>query len=110
MKMSNSVFIELEFFALVICSLILPVGVYVYALLKRAISRNTVLLLGVVLIVLSGIDIYLLQRLAELARHSPSVFDDVVFTSEIAMALYLLPALSGGRREHVVPYTDQPPH
>jgi hypothetical protein len=96
MKMGDSVFLEFEFLALVICSIFLPVGVYIYALLKRAISRNTVLLLGGVLIVLSGIDIYLLQRLTELVKHSPSLLDDAVFTSELSMALYLLPALFAG--------------
>ena len=68
--MTNSVFLEFEFLALVLCSIILPIGVYVYALLKKAISRNTVLLLGIVLIVLSGIDIFLLQRVGEMAKHS----------------------------------------
>jgi len=94
--MSKSVFLEFEFLALILCSLFLPIGVYVYALLKRAISRNTVLLLGGVLIILSGIDIFLLQRLGEMAKHTPSMLDDAVFASEIAAALYLLPALFAG--------------
>ncbi len=94
--MSNSVFLEFEFLALIICSLFLPIGVYVYALLKKSISRNTVLLLGITLIVLSGIDIFLLQRLAEMAKHTPSMLDDAIFTSELATPLYLLPVLFAG--------------
>lgn len=94
--MSNSVFVEFEFLALVVCSIFLPVGVYVYALLRRAISRSTVLLLGVILIVLSGIDIFLLQRLAEMVIHTPSLLDDALFASEAFTALYILPALFAG--------------
>jgi hypothetical protein len=94
--MSETIFFEFQFFALIACSIFLPIGVYIYAMLKRAISRNTVLLLGIILIALSGVDIFLLQRLTAMARSSPSLLDDQIFASEISTALYLLPALLAG--------------
>lgn len=94
--MHESVFLETEFFLLVVFSLILPVGIYAYMMWKSVISRKTVLLFGVILIGLSGVDVFLLQRLTELAKNSPSLLDDAIFVSELSVALYLLPALFGG--------------
>jgi SNF family Na+-dependent transporter len=95
-RMNATVFFEFEFFALVTSSLFLPIGIYTYMMRKRAISRSTVVALGIVLIALSGIDIFLLQRLTEMAKHSPSLLDDRLFASEVSTALYLLPALFAG--------------
>jgi hypothetical protein len=94
--MNESIFIHVEFFLLIIFSLVLPIGIYSYMLLKKAISRKTVLLFGVSLIFISGVTVVLLQRLATLSRLSPSLIDDHFFTSEISAALYLLPALFAG--------------
>ena len=94
--MTDSVFVEVEFLALTLCSLVLPVSLYIYMMWKQAISRKTVLLFAVILIVISGLNVFLLQRLAEMARVSPSLLDDRVFASEISVALYLLPALFAG--------------
>jgi hypothetical protein len=92
----ESVFLEVQFFLLIVFSIILPVGIYAYMMYKSAISRKTVLLFGVVLIALSGVDLVLLQRLAVPAKYSPSLLDDAIFASELSVALYLLPALFGG--------------
>lgn len=94
--MSTSVFAELTFWLLVIFSIALPFGIYITLLRKRAISRATVLVLGFGLVLIAGIDVYLLQRLATLAKASRSLSDDAIFTSEVSVALYLLPALFGG--------------
>jgi hypothetical protein len=96
LQKSQSVFVEGEFFALIVFSLILPVCLYGYMLWKRAISRKTVLLFGVSLIAISGVNIFLLQRLAQIAKDSPSLLDDRVFASELSVALYLLPVLFAG--------------
>ena len=48
------------------------------------------------LIVISGIDIYLLQKLSFLAKTSPALADVFFFSNEISVALYLLPALFAG--------------
>jgi hypothetical protein len=93
--MHESVFLQVEFFLLVVFSTVLPAGIYAYMMWKSAISRKAVLLFGVILIVLAGVDIFLLQRLTELAKYSPSVLDDAIFVSELSIALYLLPALFG---------------
>lgn len=63
--MTNSVFVEVEFFLLTFCSLILPVSIYGYMMWKKAISRKTVFLFAGTLTVISGINVFLLQRLAK---------------------------------------------
>lgn len=93
---STSVFVELKFWLLLLFSLIIPFGIYVALLLKRAISRITILFFGILMIVLSGIDIYLLRQLANIAKSTLAVTDDVFFVSELSVALYLLPALFAG--------------
>ncbi len=94
--MSESVFVEVEFFVLAVFSIILPVSIYGYMMSTRAISRKTVLLFGVILIAISGANVFLLQRPAGMARDSPSLLDDRIFASELSAALYLLPALFAG--------------
>jgi hypothetical protein len=102
LKMSDSIFVEAEFLALIFFALVLPVCIYVFMMWTQAISRRTVLLFGVILIALSGISVFILQRLAEMARNSPSMFDNRVFASEISVALYLLPALFAGIAINIV--------
>ena len=75
-------------------SIVLPFGIYAALLMKREISP--VLMFGLGLVLLAGFDVYLLQSLATLARHSPSLADDTLFVTELSVALYLLPALSAG--------------
>ncbi len=94
--MSATVFTELKFWLLIVFSFVLPLGIYAVLLSKRAISRYTVLVFGLTLVVIAGVDVYLLQSLAVSAKLSPSVADDAVFLSEISLALYLLPAMFGG--------------
>ena len=94
--MSDSVFFEIEFVALIIFSLILPSCIYAYMMWKKAISRKTVLLYGAILIAISGVSVVLLKRLAEMASASLSSLDSQIFSSEISLALYLLPALFAG--------------
>lgn len=91
-----SAFYEIEFAILVAGSLLAPVGIYLFMLLRRSISPRTVLLLALALIVLAGIDLVMLQQLADVARHSVSTADDTLFATELSLALYLLPALFAG--------------
>jgi len=97
-----TVFAELTFWLLVVFSVVAPLGIYWLLLAKRSISRVTVLLLGFALVVIAGLDIYLLQRVANLARQTPSLADDVTFLSEVSLALYLLPAMFGGIGVNVI--------
>ncbi|CAN7208613.1 hypothetical protein LJR118_000674 [Acidovorax sp. LjRoot118] len=94
--MNASVFVELRFWVLVVFSLVLPAGIYAALLRTRAISRLAVLGFGIALVLIAGVDVYLLQSLAALARHTPSMADDAVFLSELSIALYVLPVVFGG--------------
>ena len=94
--MHDTVFIELQFWLLVFFSFIVP-GIIVWLCLTvRAVSRNTVLALGVLLVAIAGFDVYLLQTLARMATKTPSLADDAIFDSEITVGLYVLPALLAG--------------
>ncbi len=101
-SVSNSVFAELRFWLMVALSTGLPIGVYAVLLVKRAISPRNVLLLGLALIAVAGLDVYFLQSLAMLAKDTPSLSDDWVFTSQVSVALYLLPAMFGGVGVNVI--------
>ncbi len=94
--MHDSLFIETGFWLLVAGSLLAPALVFGLMLWKRAISRPMVLLFGIVLIGLAGIDVVLLQWLGTWARGTPSTLDNRIFTSEVSAALYLLPVVLGG--------------
>ena len=94
--MKFSVFAELYFWLLVVCSVILPTSIYIALLFKRAVSRATILILGLTLVAIAGIDVFLLQRLEAMSKLSPSLLDDAVFNSEVTIGFYLLPALFAG--------------
>jgi hypothetical protein len=94
--MSNTIFTELEFWLLIVFSFFLPIGIYWTLMFKRSIAQGTVLLFGLVLVGIAGVDVYLLQSLAAMAKLSASFVDDALFASELSLALYLLPALFGG--------------
>jgi hypothetical protein len=93
--MNTSAFVEIEFWALVVSSLVIPAAIYAGMVTKRKISRVTVFAFGMLLIVLSGLDLLLLRHLVAAAGASISLIDDVVFKSEYSAALYILPLLSG---------------
>lgn len=96
MHISTTVFTQFEFWILIAFSVLLPFLIYWRLLSSRAIAQATILLFGLALVAIAGVDVYLLQRLAALAKLSPSLADDAVFLSELSLALYLLPALFGG--------------
>lgn len=94
--MPNSAFSELEFFLLIATSLFIPIGIYIFLLLTKFVSRTSILALAIVLIVLSGIDLVLLRHLAHVSKLTPSTMDDALFVSGISFALYLLPVTFTG--------------
>ncbi|HEV7632596.1 MAG TPA: hypothetical protein VGO41_06360 [Steroidobacteraceae bacterium] len=94
--MKTTVFTQVSFWLLVAFSIVIPFGIYWLLLHKRAIANTTVLLFGLALVVIAGMDVYLLQRLQSLAKASASLTDDAVFVSELSLALYLLPVMLGG--------------
>ena len=94
--MNASIFAEKEFALLIVVSIVLPIALYVFMMMKRALSRGAVLMFGITLVVIAGANVVLLQRLATMAKSSPSLLDDRLFLSELSLALYLLPALLAG--------------
>lgn len=95
-SLNFSVFVELKFWLLLIFSLVIPFAIYGALLAKRAISRTSILFFGTLMVIISGIDVYLLKQLSSIAQTSPSLEDDVFFVSELSLALYLLPVLFAG--------------
>ncbi|RQO36424.1 hypothetical protein DBR37_08935 [Herminiimonas sp. KBW02] len=94
--MNNSVFVEIQFFMLIVCTFVIPIGIYSYMMWKRSISRKVVLMFGVLLIAVSGGNIFLLHLLRIMAKDTPSLLDDSIFASEMSVALYLIPAIFAG--------------
>lgn len=94
--MNLTVFLELRFWLLLVFSVVVPVGIYGVLLATRSISQGAVLGFGVVLVLLAGVDVYLLQTLAVMAKTTLSPTDDAVFASELTVALYILPVVFGG--------------
>jgi hypothetical protein len=88
--------VELRFWLLVAFSLVLPTGIYGLLLATQSISRMAVLGFGIALVLIAGVDLYLLQSLATVAKNTPSLADDAVFISELSIALYILPVVFGG--------------
>jgi len=100
--MKESVFAELSFWLMVIVSLVLPFTIYGVLMVKRAISRATVLVFGFTLVAIAGFDVYFLQHMATLAKATHSLADDAVFVSEVSFALYLFPLMFGGIGVNVI--------
>jgi hypothetical protein len=100
--LSENVFLEKDFFLLIVFSIVLPVVIYRILWLKQSISSVAVLLFGIALVVLAGIDVFLLRILADLAKHTLSLADDAIFNSELSVVLYLLPAIYAGTGINVV--------
>jgi hypothetical protein len=94
--MNQSVFVEFEFWLLVVFSIVMPAAIIWVCLTIRRVSRPHVLTVALLLVMLAGVDIYLLQTLKHRARETPSTADDMIFDSEITVGLYILPALLAG--------------
>lgn len=94
--MGTTAFAEMEFWLLVIMSMVAPLLLWRVLDSKRTPSRSTIFSLGLVMVVISGTAFYLLQTLASHSKLSPSLADDALFVSELTLSLYLLPLLSAG--------------
>ena len=94
--MTQSVFVELEFWLLVVFSIVVPPLIIWGLMAVRRISRGYVLAVGLLLVAMAGFDVYLLQTLKRESVQTPSTADDAIFNSEITLGLYLLPALLAG--------------
>ena len=92
----SALFFRLEFFLLLMFSFLIPSAIYLTMMIKHSISRMAVLLFGVTLLLLAGVDVVLLHHLENETRHTAILFEDKIFTSELSLALYLLPLVSAG--------------
>jgi len=92
---SASVFTEFRFWALVSLSVLLPSAIFFTLFVRRAFSKTTVLVFGLLLVAMASVDLVLLRALSSAALATPSLADDRVFTSELSIALYILPAAFG---------------
>ncbi|WP_295958411.1 hypothetical protein [Rhodoferax sp.] len=93
---SVSSLMEYGFWLLIAFSVLAPVGVFATLLVRRVISRPAVLVFGIVLILLAGLDVVLLQKLNSWAKVVPTPLEDHFFASEVSLALYLLPVVLAG--------------
>jgi len=94
--MKLNVFFEMELILLVIFSVFIPVGIYLFLYKKIAISRWTVVAFALLLVVVAGIDVILLQSLTEKAKATESLLHDRLFSGQLSLILYLLPAAFAG--------------
>ncbi len=94
--MADTVLFKADFFILILFSFLVPTGIYIYLIRKNVISKNIVLIYGLLFIIIAGVDIITLQTLRDTALQSTSLLDDKIFSSELSVAFYLLPALFAG--------------
>jgi len=100
--MAQSVFLQLEFYLLILFSLVFPGAIFGIMLLKKALSRPVIALFGMTLLVMAGVDIVLLKKLELLASNALSGSQDRFFNSEMAVSLYLMPAFLAGVGVNVI--------
>ena len=94
--MHQSVYLEFEFWGLLFGSVVLPTVILIWMVRKRTFPSLGLSTVGVVLVILSGIDAVFLQRLSTKAKASASLLDDRIFASEISIALYIIPLILAG--------------
>ena len=94
METNNTIILRMEFWALVLASLLIPMTIYIVLIQIRKISRLIIGIIGVVLLMLSGVDVVLLQMLNDIAKKTTTLLDDRFFSSECAFAFYILPLFS----------------
>jgi len=99
---AHSVFMDFRVWLMLLLSVVLPFCIYGVMLVKRAMARSTVLMLGLALVAIAGLDVFVLQTLATASRLTPSLVDDAIFLSEMSTALYFFPAMFGGIGVNVI--------
>jgi len=94
--MTDTVFVQSEFWALVCLSIGVPALAYGWAARRPRLMWAATCLLGLLMVAVSATDVVLLQVLRRAALRSLDRADDAWFGSEIAIALYAFPILYGG--------------
>ncbi|HQT81332.1 MAG: hypothetical protein B7Z60_07465 [Ferrovum sp. 37-45-19] len=96
MNLYNANIIEWDFVLLVFFSFIAPFGIYYFLSVIQSISRTKVVMMAFSLLVISGVDVTLLQRLSHKVMHLNEPSYSKFFQNEFSLALYILPALFAG--------------
>lgn len=91
-----ALFLETEFLLLIVLSVVAPVGIYIFLYRKLKISRWTVVLFSLLLIILAAVDVVLLQSIAGNLHASQDMFHEGLISTQLSVALYLLPAAFAG--------------
>lgn len=94
--MDASVFVEFKFWLLICLSVLMPVFTFALRYRKAEATHLFVFMFGAVVTAVAGVDVYLLQTLAEASKAAPSLVDDAIFNSEISLSLYVISFLFGG--------------
>lgn len=94
--MLPKVMFEMDLILLFIFSAVIPIGIYIFLYQRIAISRWTVLAFALLLVAIAGGDVLLLQALAEKAKDSPPLAHEQLFSGQLSLLLYLLPAIFAG--------------
>ena len=94
--MGKPIYLEYEFWALLICTIIVPSAVFIWMMMKRKFSQISIVAIGVLLVVIAGMDAIFLRILSAKAKISPGILDDQIFVSEISIALYIIPLILAG--------------
>jgi hypothetical protein len=69
---------------------------------KRSFSRIAMVMIGLAMRMISGVDIVLLQKRFAMASQSSDLMDDALFSSKPSLALYLLPLVLTGLGINVI--------
>lgn len=94
--MNNPFYLELEFWGVLACSVILPASIFVWMTWKRSLSRFIIIVIGFFLVCIAGGDVIFLRLLSGKAKATPDILDDKLFVSEISIALYIIPLILAG--------------
>ena len=94
--MNESAFAQIEFYALTMTSVLLPIVIFVGLSRAKKVRRSALCVFGLILLFLAAADVILLERLAVISKLSVSLLDDTIFASELTVGLYMLPLISAG--------------
>ena len=94
--MNNPFYLELEFWGVLACSVLLPTCIFAWMILRRSLSKFIIIVIGFLLVFIAGVNVIFLRLLCAKAKATPSILDDKLFVSEISIALYIIPLILAG--------------
>lgn len=94
--MNNPFYLEFKFWGALSCSVIIPTILFAWMTWRRSISAFVIIVIGLFLVFIAGIDAIFLRLLSAKAKATPDILDDKIFVSEISIALYIIPLILAG--------------